>query len=308
MGNVLKFAHHASNFPCWLCAVSRLDGSVNALNDCKKDAAWKRSLVPPLAGTLAKATEHPILSITGASRFSFTGDIQHSMNLGTDSYLAGAILGDIVLNAGWTGTKVERTQKLWQLIRDQYDAYGTQIRLATLRETMFLRSGQFAELHAHAVETYNVLLALGSVLVDLDDGSLYHRMRLETCNSLLGLHKIFDEADVFLSAEQSTRALELADRFLLYNNYLCRESLRRGQLLYHMTVKTHLMWHLADQSKFLNPKLTACFEFEHYQGLVKKCAQSAMAGSGLVLVGNKVMEHSLLALHLRLERAMAERG
>ena len=111
----------------------------------------------------------------------------------------------------------------------------------------------------------------------------------------------FSDGDVFLTEALSAEALECANQFLLLNNYLLTVAVERQQLHYGHVTKHHMMWHIADMSKYQNPKVTACFEFEDFMGKVKKCAQASMAGSSLPLIGCKVLECFLLALHLRLQ-------
>ena len=103
-----------------------------------------------------------------------------------------------------------------------------------------------------------------------------------------------------LSDSEAARAVELADDFMISNNYLLRQAMRRRQVLYNVVTQTHMTWHIADMARWQNPSLTACFDFEDFMGDIKKCAQASIAGSQLSLIGSKVLEHFLLSLHLRL--------
>ena len=151
------------------------------------------------------------------------------------------------------------------------------------------------------METQLLLLAFPGVLIGIHDGSSYHHIRVEACQTLIKLHTIFDNSDIFLEDGLAREARQAADRFLLLNNFLLRRALERNQLMYQMVAKTHMMWHLADMSYWQNPKWTSCFEFEDFIGKQKRCAKTCIAGSSLMLVGSKVMEQYLLSLHLKLD-------
>ena len=150
------------------------------------------------------------------------------------------------------------------------------------------------------METHHVLLALPTVLAELHNGSIYHDVRLRACNSLIKIHKIFADNDVFLSDAASEEALRCADDFLLEYNVLCRAAIDRIHMMYPIQFKTHMMWHSVWFSQLHNPRWTACFEFEELMGKVTVCVQQAMYGTSLSLIGSKILEHFLLSFHLRL--------
>ena len=126
------------------------------------------------------------------------------------------------------------------MLRAQYAKFANPEKLATLRFSMFCQPGRFAGLRGHAMETHHVLLALPGLLAELHDGSDYHEIRLRACTTLVKLHSIFADADIFLTDAQAKRALYLADMFHLHNNYLLTSVLERNQLLYNFVTKTPL--------------------------------------------------------------------
>eukprot|EP00974_Lingulodinium_polyedra_P062326 6017587-Lingulodinium_polyedra.AAC.1 len=109
------------------------------------------------------------MTITGANRYSFHGDEQHTMHLGTDAYLVGSVFADIVLNSGWPGTREENTKRLWTLVSAAYRDMPRPAKISVLRTHMFLRGRAWAAFHGHAMETHHLLLTLPSVLRQLND-------------------------------------------------------------------------------------------------------------------------------------------
>ena len=204
-------------------------------------------------------------------------------------------------NSGWAGSRDSRVDRLWAMIVEEYDRMPNLARLSVLRWTMFKKGlDKFACLRGHAMEVHHLLSVLPAVLERLNDGSTYHEVRLSACRTLLNLHKVCADHDVMLPREAANRALSLADDFLLFNNFLLKTDMGNGHLMYHMTFKHHLLWHIAMMSTFQNPRWAACFEFEDFMGKIKLCAKSTQVASPLYLVGAKVIEHYLLALHLKL--------
>ena len=187
------------------------------------------------------------------------------------------------------------------MIQEEYDGVPGIATISILRFSMFISDmGRFACFRGQATETHGLLMVLPGLLELLDDGSLHHTVRLKAARSLLRIHRIFAENNLFLSDEAAAEALECADDFLMQNNFLLQKSLEKGFLLYHMVSKTHFMWHITFFAKWQNPRWAACFEFEDMMGKIKLCAQNAMAGTSLALMGSKCLEHLLLHLHLRL--------
>ena len=308
LSNDLKFPHHASLHPCWLCAASRAAGTDAPITDCRVGAVWKERLVPHAVGAAVHPSEHPIFTLTGCTRFCFHGDLQHTYHLGVDGYFVGSVFSDIIENHGWPGSAEAKTEQLWDLVRLQYGKFDSPTRIACLRHAMFKQPGRWASMRGHAMEIYQLLCCLPFVLEVLFDGSPYHQARLQACRHLLRIHAIFSDGGVFLGDAAAAEALTCADQFLLLNNLLLNVAVERHQLHYGLVTKHHLMWHIADLSKFQNPKFTACFEFEDFMGKVKKCAQASMAGSSLPLIGSKVLECVLLAFHLRLQSPVDQRS
>ena len=108
---------------------------------------------------------------------------------------------------------------------------------------------------------------------------------------------------MFLERGVAQKALMYYERFMLHNNFLLKWSLSRGRRNYTIVFKTHALWHIADQAKFMNPRFLWCYEFETFMGMLVKAAKACVAGTPMLLVGNKVLENWLLVAQLRLRAA-----
>ena len=191
--------------------------------DCRSDASWKSNLFSAYHDTVNRPTDHPIMDISGASRCCFHGDIQHSMHMGVDSYLAAGVLGELVLNSSWGGNQDQRCARIWPMLQVQLDTMEKPAKLAVLRVSQFLRRCLFASLRGNAMETHYLLLALPGVLAELHDGSRYNKIRLQACQTLTQLHNMFETSGLCLEVAAAEEALRLADRSLLLNDFCFAE-------------------------------------------------------------------------------------
>ena len=56
--------------------------------DVSDEAAWKGSLIPFDIGSAAHPCDHPIMSLIGATRYHFMGDLMHTGDLGVCVYFS----------------------------------------------------------------------------------------------------------------------------------------------------------------------------------------------------------------------------
>ena len=96
--------------------------------------------------------------------------------------------------------------------------------------------------------------------------------------------------------------LEECETFLVHYNFLVHYGAENDQLHYNVAMKFHMMWHMCDHARFLNPKCLWTFEFEDFVGVVITAAKGCMHGSALNKVGRKVLDNFLLDMQLRVRR------
>ena len=75
--------------------------------------------------------------------------------------------------------------------------------------------------------------------------------------------------------------------------------------MFHMTIKFHYLLHIADRSRFENPRMSWCYSGESLMMHIRDLVASSCRGLHDTLVANKVMKKYAQALSLELER---ERG
>ena len=70
------------------------------------------------------------------------------------------------------------------------------------------------------------------------------------------MYSIFMSADMFLTDDEHAAAVSCYDAFLLHYNWMLKASLTKGVLRYGFYFKFHNLWHIVQQSKWINPAST----------------------------------------------------
>ena len=76
---------------------------------------------------------------------------------------------------------------------------------------------------------------------------------------------------------------------------LCEASDRK---LFNVTVKLHMMVHVAIFARFIHPCLAWCYVHEDYMLYIRRLCQRNVHGSSQALTSRKMMEHFLQAKHI----------
>ena len=243
-------------------------------------------------------SEHPIFSIICANRWMAPGDLMHSGDLGVAAYLAGSILEELCEEVPGPTSDIGKVHEVWLAIRSGYEAAGTTNRLSRLERSMFSRKDDFPCFKGKAGETRSLLFILRDICRQWADGSDWHEHRQRCLDCLCGMYSVFMSATMFLTREESRDALSLYDTFLVHYNWLLKRSLTKGQRRYGVYFKFHHLWHIAHQSRWLNPSHTWCYEFEDFMAQVVAAGRACVAGSSMEIIGNKVLQPFLLVLQI----------
>ena len=114
------------------------------------------------------------------------------------------------------------------------------------------------------------------------------------------MYLIFKKGEMFLTTDESDKALENIDTFLEHYSWLVHYSIGRGVLNYAIVTKTHMLWHIAHLSRYLNTRFCWTYQFEDFMNTMVVAAKACIAGSSMHVVGNKVMQNYTLVLDLML--------
>ena len=88
-----------------------------------------------------------------------------------------------------------------------------------------------------------------------------------------------------LTQEESRRCTAAVDEFLGCQDALAAHFAARQVQLYHVTFKSHLLWHLSRQCQWLNPRHAWAYRDESFVGLVATVLRSVVMGGGPLRAG-----------------------
>ena len=117
-----------------------------------------------------------------------------------------------------------------------------------------------------------------------------HTHRLRCLQLLTDFYGIVTTAGDFLPDQDSHRVFNVVNEFLLRQNKLNalygfeREEAKR-QKHYNITFKSHVFWHMADLSKWCNPKAGWNYGNERFVGKVALITRSVVMGGGCKSLG-----------------------
>ena len=296
--NHLGMSHFNSNDPCSFCPANRWDDS---LNNVALAAEWKKHVTPFPDGCKHKPTGHSIMNIIGATRYHLVGDLMHTGLLGTDEYMAGSVLYELIHDGPRkTGSVDQRREFIWNLCLEEYERQQTPNRVANLTMSMVQSKNEYPCLSIKAAEMLGFLPVLLAVCRYVHDGSDRDEHRIRALKYMVSVYAILKRNGMFLSDLDAHEALHCIEMHLVHYNWLAQHSVSRSVRAYILQYKHHNLYHLAEYARFFNPIFCWCFQFEDFMQVLKTSARNCIAGTPMAIVGKKIIQNFVLVLELTL--------
>ena len=243
-----------------------------------------------------KAAKHPLFAaFVFLSILNVECDELHIFYLGISQYFIGSIC-KIIVYRFFRGTLDERVSALWSRIMLKYDELGTEHQFTAMSSTTFLHPTKPVDtqpkIKGQGSEIKGVVEPLMAVWNDLKDTSTHDGKVSEALLSLSKIQKILTDHkfDAFLPMDVSVNFVQHTDDCLEAYSWLGVAADRRNEFLFTGAPKLHWAWHLADRSRFLNPRVVATFSGEHFVQNMKRIAAKCASASPLHAIPIKVME------------------
>ena len=120
------------------------------------------------------------------------------------------------------------------------------------------------------------------------------------CQYLCEVHDILDEFshELFLPPEVAANLLEASEKHLVHYDYCAGYADSRGDKLFTVAPKHHMIYHWACKAQFLNPRRCACWVDEDYVRVIKQIVRSCTAGMQLHNIGETVAAKHSWGLHM----------
>jgi hypothetical protein len=298
--NEFLLSHFNSNFPCSHCCVNRIEGAPLQVTDLARNAEWKKP--EHQLSNRDVPTSHPVWSIHGVTRAHAIGDLMHTGEGGVVLYCMGGAMRELTQESTmYEGSTIEkRTSELFNDIQKQYKELNSDSKLNALYPSMFAPDHTgFPCLHAKCAESRHLVPAMCLVLRERGVHNRLDAHRLEAFEQLQRMYRIIAEGDMFLTAREAADILDAVERFLVHYNFLHKYWQSRGKLLYNITIKAHILWHIAYDARYLNPRSAWVYDFEDFVGKIMKCAKACVAGTPMHLISHKVCMNFLLVTELQ---------
>ena len=174
---------------------------------------------------------------------------------------------DLVYDGQLPGPKEQRNSAVFARVRYWSDRLQIKAPIGNITVEMWDDGPLlFPAMSLKAAEAHQNLPVFLEVCREMHDGSDRSLHRISALQHIVNCYKIISIDSDFLSADESARLLMNVDKFLLHYNWLSLDAVSRGAMTYCLTIKFHVVWHIALASKYLNPKTYWCFDFEDFIG------------------------------------------
>jgi hypothetical protein len=153
-------------------------------------------------------------------------------------------------------------------LNDRIRAYYTQYKPPSRVPTLTMENlscKEWPDFRGPAVKAANTrnLYRFGALLSrELDDGTPELRRRRILCQSLFELSEIIDHGPMFLDGDLQARFAQLTHAIQTNYSWLAHNSIDMGEFAWKVTPKLHLLSHMADQARLINPRFVRCYRQE----------------------------------------------
>ena len=113
---------------------------------------------------------------------------------------------------------------------------------------------------------------------------------------------------MFLSKDESGALMDAVKDWQECYGRLCKLAQAKKQMLWGEVPKMHFYYHLAQQGKFMNPKMFWTYMSEDFVGKMSKLAHSLLHSNKIWNVSRKVAEKYCMALHFWLAQKWPEQA
>ena len=277
-----------SNSPCCLCQCDRAD---TPWSDFRREgAAWQATTWRHEQWVAARPDRHQVFKLQGVGVEAICPDLMHTWYLGVLQYFLGSLFAYLVRER-FRGAEDAAVERLWAALNAEYQA-GSQ-RLSHLRASMFMgAAGEFPRLKCKAGEVIGLCSASHRVCeAQLRRADRDERMMQLAMDAVMAIEAIVHDrkADFVWPPAVADQWLDLVFRFLQLQSALASSFQLRGMFLFHVTIKSHYLIHIAQRARHLNPCRSWCFSGEDMMGRVKHLVAAAYRGAGPPQVVSKVL-------------------
>jgi len=297
VGNYLHLRHYGSTEPCDHCPCTTTGPPSAWPTNFGPDSSWIANLFTPEQWrALYPTVPHWLFFFEFLSNLNVEPDELHVIHLGTSMWFLGSVLWMLVFRV-LDGRAEDNMKIVWSRLSEAYAVLNPGAQYTNLGLGSFCDpskpSGHFPKLKGKGAEVKGLvgpLLLVWQSFMNSEEEE--HKLIEFALECVRNFQSIIDDYghELFLPHDQAALLKGHVQEFLKAYTIIGHMAEGRGELLYNMTVKFHMLWHLADRAKYLCPRRSACLIDEDFVGRTKEVAQASSAGTQLHLVPAKLTE------------------
>lgn len=304
--NTLKLPHWSSDAPCWDCNTVTSDPTKTWKELRPGRKGWT---LKTMRQAIANKPAHPFFELEGCTEKTVSHDALHVLFCkGVLAHLLGSALHTMVWPNKGRQTVPPHTRLgfIFKRIQELYKENKATTRITNLRFSMFTQEDKpwadWAFLKTKGAETKHLLPCIAQISRELCTGSESDLRRTAALDAIVGFVKILDNCQFFLDNAQGDAAEHFTASFLGHYAWLNNWGQQQERYCYHVTIKFHMLQHIAISARFLNPSRTWNFRCEDAVGKISTIGHSVMMGVRTTHLSTKLAAKYRQFLHFRLSR------
>ena len=251
--------------------------------------------------------DHPIARICGAHIRSFPFDAAHSLcKQGVTNHFMAAVFHEVVYEYVLVpnGTLGEQEQAVWAKMLRFYKLRRCQERIAIFSRKSFTDPDKphqnFPMFYPGNMTKVRVLVRfMAELCKECNRGSLRDQHRVAAAECLCDIYDF-----IYRSSDHPMQCAwehmqEVTEAFLAHYAWLSNHAVEQEKLLYHGAYKFHELFHIAEDAKYLSPRISLTLTGEDFMGKISTMAGSCAKGVGVTDMAQAVMQKYIRMLAVR---------
>ena len=314
--------HWSSSHPCPACPCTRAEDSPMRWNDFSPNAGWMSQTFTSMRAYTAHCRMkrksvhlifHPLSNGgLGMHVMSQYKDALHVLDMGVSRHACANVLWLLCYTdvLGEDRTPADNMAQVWGAIGDQYRLEGTSSQFSYLSLTSFCDPqkprADYPLLGGKGAEIRHLLPILRTIWAQY--ARVPNRFEQHVLQVLIRLADVYvaigyTENGLYpfhLPTAVSQKMLVDIEACLQHWSLLSRLSLERNIKLWHVVPKHHYLWHLAEEARHLNPRMSWCYANEDFVGKLATLGMSTRHGQAAAYRSKQLVEKYILGITLRM--------
>lgn len=299
--------HGASANPCWRCPCTLYD-----FHNFTPSSPWRSKFYTNNTWTPPK---HPRYEQPGAHLRTAAIDCSHTLDKGVTQGALGNLFKDLVYGKVLEprGTLADNNAKLFSEIKQFQKDHKTPDRIQELRLQHYVEADhphqEFPNYNPGNMSKTRCLVPFGLKMARLhNSGSPKDRHRMYVFEHLQEIYQFILTGPRHPSDAEAAKFVEHVEKFLHHWSWLSWDAHNKERKEYNVTIKYHLLLHLAHDARFINPRAMWTLDGEDWVGHIAKICKGSTNGVERSNIPRAVLEKWVTEMHLEWKSQKGECG